>query len=85
MEELQQYCPMVHKQKLVQTPGESEPDTVEQYHYHNILFGGDQLTVARIRGSQRIRQHSEFEKGKLEGLVPCVEDWHTKVILLEVH
>ena len=42
---------MVHKQKLVQTPGESEPDTMEQYHYHNILFGGDQLTVARFRGS----------------------------------
>ena len=68
---------MVHKQKDVQTPGEV---TMEQYHYHNILFGGDQLT----NGSQRICQYSEFERRRLEGLVPCVEDWHTKVISLEV-
>lgn len=85
MDDLQHYCPVVHEEKIVLTPGESEPDTIQQFHYHPILFGGDQLTVARIRGSQRIRQNSEDEKGRLEGLVPCVEDWHTKVILLEVN
>ena len=37
MEEFHQDFPMVHKQKLVQTPGESEPDTIEKCHYHNIL------------------------------------------------
>ena len=59
---------MFTSRSLSKTPGESEPDTVEQYHYHNILFGGDQLTVARIRGSQRIRQHSEFRRENWRGL-----------------
>lgn len=84
MDDLQQYCPVVHEKEVVLTTGESEPDTIQQFHYHPILFGGDQLTIARIRGSQRIRMNSEDEKGRLEGLVPCVEDWHSKVILLEV-
>ena len=84
MEDLQQYCPVVHDEEVVLTPGEQEPDTIQQFHYHPILFGGDQLTVARIRGAQRIRLNSENEKGRLGGLVACVEDWHAKVILLEV-
>lgn len=85
MDELQGYCPVMQEKTVVQTTGESEPDTIEHFHYHSILFGGDQLTVARIRGAQRIRLNSEDERGRLEGLVPCVEDWHTKVTLLEVY
>lgn len=84
MDELQGYCPVMQEKTVVQTTGESEPDTIEHSHYHSILFSGDQLTVARIRGAQRIRLNSEDERGRLEGLVPCVEDWHTKVTLLEV-
>ena len=29
--------------------------------------------------------NSDGEKGRLVGLFPCMEDWHTKVILLEVN
>ena len=84
MEELQAYVPTIHEKVNVVTPGERDPDIINKYNFHRILFGGDQLTVARIRGAQRIRQNSEDKKGQLQGLVPCVEDWHAKVCLLEV-
>lgn len=51
---------------------------------HQLLFGGDQLTVARARGAIMIRENSEHAQGRLEGFVPVVEDWHAKVCLLEV-
>ena len=51
---------------------------------HKILFGGDQLTAARARGAQRIRINSKSPQEKLEGLIPCSEDWHTKLNLLGV-
>ena len=46
--------------------------------------GGDQMTAAQGRGSQRVRSNSERGKGRLEGLQPVVEDWHAKVCLLGV-
>ena len=51
---------------------------------HHILFGGDQLTVARARGAIRQRQTSETAMGMMEGLIPVVEDWHAKVCLISV-
>lgn len=48
------------------------------------FIGGDQMTAARARGSQRIRSNSERGKDRLEGLQPVVEDWHAKVCLLGV-
>ena len=46
---------------------------------HTVLFGGDQMTAARARGSQRIRTNSEHGKDRLEGLKPVCEDWHAKL------
>ena len=51
---------------------------------HQILLGGDQLTVARCRGCQIIRINSVTQTKKLCGLHPVIEDWHAKVTLLEV-
>ena len=50
------------------------------------LLGGDQLTVhvARVSGVQNLRISHETALERLEGLIPVVEDWHTRVILLEV-
>ena len=60
--------------------------------YHQILFGGDQLTVARARGSISIRSdHRDgcipicTRRDRLEGLVPITEDWHAKQCLLKVN
>ena len=38
-----------------------------------ILFGGDQVTVARDKRIDR-----------LEGLIPVVEDWHSRMALMKV-
>ena len=52
--------------------------------HSSTLFGGDQLTVARGIGAQRIRANSEEGASRLEGLIPVVEDWHAKVCFLGV-
>ena len=57
---------------------------VPRAKFHKILFGGDQLTAARARGAQRIRMNSTSPQEKLEGLIPCSEDWHTKLNQLGV-
>ena len=60
---------------------------VDSNSYHSVLFcltGGDQLTAARTRSSQRIRCNSVRGKDRLEGVVAVVEDWHAKVCLLGV-
>lgn len=48
------------------------------------LVGGDQLTVARIRGAQKIRGNSEKSEDRFDGLLPVAEDWHTKMCFMEV-
>lgn len=65
-------------------PGSDEPVNVDDLDYATILLGGDQLTVARARGSQLIRSNSGTNKDSLVGLLPVVEDWHTKLCLMQV-
>ena len=50
-----------------------------------VLFGGDQLTVAKARGSQQVRMNYNNAVSCLEGLIPIIEDWHATVVLLQVH
>ena len=52
--------------------------------FHQVLFGGDQLTVARIRGTQALRDTQDKPTDRLEGLIPVVEDWHTRMTLMKV-
>ena len=52
---------------------------------HTILFGGDQMTAARCRGCKTIRSNSDSDSMKLNGFHPVSEDWHAKVVLLEVY
>lgn len=56
----------------------------EEEHYAVTLIGGDQLTVARARGAQRIRSNSTKSEDRLDGLLPVTEDWHAKMCLLQV-
>ena len=50
---------------------------------HNFLFGGDQLTVARIRGAQILRDTQDKPVDRFEGIIPVIEDWHTRTTLLK--
>lgn len=57
---------------------------LEDKKMYPVLFGGDQLSVARYRGSKTIRRSSSNSVERLEGLFPVAEDWHTEVTVLKV-
>lgn len=44
---------------------------------HPTLLGGDQLTVARVRGAQKLRYNEFTQADRLEGLIPFTQDWHS--------
>ena len=75
MEEFHQYVPTVT---------DDTDDAPQKSAEHKILFGGDQLTAARARGCRDLRLNSDSITGRLQGLVPVAEDWHTSVTLLSV-
>ena len=85
MSHLHQYVPTVKYTEDITIPGGEESVQIPKALFHKILFGGDQLTVARARGAQRIRMNSMSPQTRLEGLIPCIEDWHTKLNLLGVN
>lgn len=75
MEHYQQYVPMMTEVDKLSIPGVGERE-VHADRFHHLLFGGDQLTAKRGRGSQHVRSNSLRGKDRLEGLKPVVEDWH---------
>ena len=83
MEELHKYVPSTPTVTTVALCGETleHRDT----NQHKILLGGDQLTAARARGAQALRCNHGTCEDRLVGLIPTVEDWHTRVILLQVY
>eukprot|EP00731_Ephydatia_muelleri_P034358 Em0056g17a len=46
--------------------------------------GGDQLTVSRFHGSQGILHNCDNGGERGEGLIPVIEDWHTKMCYMKV-
>ena len=42
------------------------------------------MTAAQVRGCQELRINSDTTTGRLQGLIPVAEDWHTAVTLLVV-
>ena len=76
MEKLHEYVPA--KSVTNEVSGD------EDYLYHKLLLGGDQLTIAHSRSSISIRADHDLAREHLEGLLPVVEDWHTKMTLVKV-
>lgn len=83
LESVQEYVPSQSKEVQYTLPNGDEVRYSDK-HIHKTLFGGDQLTVARARSAQNIRCNEETATKRLEGLIPVVEDWHTRVTLLKV-
>ena len=54
------------------------------YKVIKILLGGDQLTVARAHGAKGMRVNHETAKSCLKGIIPVIEDWHTRLTLMKV-
>ena len=59
-------------------------DSADGGVFHQVLLGGDQLTTKRGRAAIRLRDNSTSDRDRLQGFIPVTEDWHTKVVLLEV-
>lgn len=79
-----QYVPATTKDVNIEFPTLNEKLSIDVTEYHRLLFGGDQLTAKRGRGSQRIRCNSITPSEQISGLVPTSDDWHTKVVFLNV-
>ena len=44
-------------------------------------MGGNHLTSARMRNAIKIKVNSKTDCKRLSGIVPVMDDWHTKVNL----
>ena len=82
--ELHKFVPKVRKEQEFYVDEQTEPACVQVDYFNHILIGGDQLTVARIRGCQRVLSNSSSGEERLEGLIPVVEDWHAKMCFMKV-
>ena len=83
LQHVQKYVPAKTVNREVTLPDQGRMKYSEQ-HYAVALIGGDQLTVARARGAQKIRSNSFKSEDRLDGVLPVAEDWHGKMCLLQV-
>ena len=86
---LHKYVPSIRTIQQFEDPaedpsGEPEVTDIELDHFCQILIGGDQVTAARVRGSQSIRRNSDNGRMRLDAFIPVVEDWHTKMCFMQV-
>ena len=80
---LHQYVPCItYTESKTYSNGETE--TIEKAKIHSILLGGDQLTAARARHSIKAKLNSQTPEKQLIGIIPVMEDWHTKANFLGV-
>ena len=84
MTEFHKYVPMLESTGHLRLPNGSILD-YDNSRFFSILFGGDQLTVARARSAQSLRATHDSAKERLEGLHPVIEDWHARMTLMKVH
>lgn len=84
LKHLQQYVPTKSEEVEIEDPDDGEIVKVSVNQFHYLLFGGDQLTVERSTGAKNSMNNENRSVDRLEGLVPVVEDWHSKVCLLKV-
>ena len=84
MTHLHQYVPAIEYTASATIPSTEETVQVQHAALHKIFFGGDQLTVARARSAQKAMDNSVSPLARIRGLIPCAEDWHTKLNLLDV-
>eukprot|EP00731_Ephydatia_muelleri_P005134 Em0002g1310a len=67
LDELHKYVPMIRTTQVVEISGPGEttrPITIHTDHFNHILIGGDQLTVARVRGCQRVKANSHTGRSR---------------------
>lgn len=84
MEHLTRYVPYITKEDAVFDDVSGDMVPLITHIFHTVMLGGDQLTVERIRGSQRARCNADQELQTLKCLHGVVEDWHAEVAIMKV-
>ena len=84
LKHLHQYIPQEEIEKEIYIPHMNIYRKKPVVYQHKLLLGGDQLTVARVRGAQTAMSNGTSPNIKLEGFIPTIQDWHTQVVLIEV-
>lgn len=79
-----QYVPHSERTVLQAVPGTNNYDVISVPLMHQIMIGGDQLTKVRATSAIKQRLNADTQLGRFEGMIPVIEDWHTKMTLLEV-
>ena len=78
------YVPLTVKEVSATIASTGEEVPLTETRCHQVLLGGDHLTVARARSAIRSVGNSDSSSQKLSGVIPVVEDWHAKLTLLSV-
>ena len=76
------YVPMQESSKTLKMNGKSY--TYDDTKLIQLLIFGDQLTVARIRGIEQLRDCQVEAKDTLQGFVAVIADWHSQICLVEL-
>ena len=71
LEHYHSLVPTVESVQLLELPNDSQIE-IDDTQFHPILFGGDQLTVARIRGVQILRDTQDKPADRFEGIIPVM-------------
>ena len=83
LKHLHQYVPYVtYSETKSMSSGEKEE--LVKAKFHRVLVGGNQLTAARARHLIKAKVNSQTPIKQLKGIIPVVEDWHTKANFLGV-
>lgn len=77
------YVPTNPSQETL-TLGDGTTRSIDRTEFHKLLMGGDQLTVARVRGTTALRMTHDTHLERLGGVVPVVEDWHGRLTFMKV-
>ena len=82
LDNLHDYVPSTSSSHVV-TLDDGTTENHTDYNLTRILMGGDQLTVARANTAKLIRLNHENSKSRLRGIVPVIEDWHSRLTLVK--
>ena len=84
MQKITKYVPSREKEVTVNIDSIKESVLLKVMETHPVLFGGDQLTMARARSAKRNVFNGDSGLFRLEGLIPVIEDSHSQLTLLSV-
>ena len=80
MSHLHQYVPSYEYNVSTFIPSINETVVETKAVVKTTLFGGDQLTSSRGKGALKARVNADSPSSRFDGLLPIMEDWHTKVL-----